>query len=212
MAAPIRLLMVDDYPLFMEGVRVALGETPDIRFIGFADHAGDAARLCERLSPDVLLYCSRPTEGLSLDLLDSLHQQFPALKILLMVDEAQREQAMAAFHRSVYALLSKRDPLPLLERAIRAVCAGGTWLSPSISRSSIEAPDPAALLTEREAEVLELIARGWDNTAVAATLFLGEQTVRNYTSRVYQKLEVSSRGEAIVWALERGLGQTQAAS
>ncbi|HEX8684464.1 MAG TPA: response regulator transcription factor [Ardenticatenaceae bacterium] len=211
MVAPIRVLLVDDYPLFKEGVRVALAETPDIRFIGFADHAGDAARLCERLAPDVLLYCSRPTEGLSLDLLDSLHQQFPAMKILLMVDEAQREQAMATFQRSVQALLYKRDPLPLLERAIRAICAGGMWLSPSISRSSAKAPDPA-LLTEREAEVLELIARGWDNTAVAASLFLGEQTVRNYTSRVYQKLEVSSRGEAIVWALEHGLGQTQASA
>jgi DNA-binding NarL/FixJ family response regulator len=209
MVAPIRVLLVDDYPLFKEGVRVALAETPDIRFIGFADHAGDAARLCERLAPDVLLYCSRPTAGLSLDLLGSLHQQFPALKILLMIDEAQREQALEAFQRCVQALLYKRDPLQLLERAIRAACAGGTWLSPSISRTPAKTPNPATALTEREAEVLELIVRGWDNTAVAAALFLGEQTVRNYTSRIYQKLEVSSRGEAIVWALERGLGQTQ---
>jgi DNA-binding NarL/FixJ family response regulator len=90
--------------------------------------------------------------------------------------------------------------------AIRAVVEGGTWLSRPVVEKLARLEREESLLTDREREVLELIAQGWENPEIAEELCLGEQTVRNYVSRIYSKLEVSTRVEAAIWARERGLG------
>ncbi len=207
MAEIIRVLMVDDYPLLQVGVRTALDQTQDIRLIAFADHTAHTETLCERLAPHVLLYSSRPFEDVPLDRLAELRQLFPAMKILLMVADEQRDQGVAALDTGVNGVILKGDAQPLLERAVHTIMGGEVWLSPSISPAPPRSPGLGLGLTEREAQVLELIARGWDNAAIAAELYLAEQTVRNYTSRLYQRLGVSSRSEAIIWALENGFGR-----
>ncbi len=207
MADTIRVLVVDDYPLLREGIRSALNEMENIRAIGFTDHTADAFRLCEQLTLDVLLYSPRPTDELSLDLIGSLHEQYPSIKILVLVDKQQSKQASEILSCGASGMLLKQDPLPLLERAIRTIYHSGVWLSPSILPSAIQPPTPMPSFTNREREVLHLIARGWDNATIAAELGLKRQTIRNYTSRIYSKLDVSSREEAIVWAIANGFGE-----
>ncbi|MDQ4075677.1 MAG: response regulator transcription factor [Chloroflexota bacterium] len=206
MTDTIRVLLVDDYPLFRAGVESALDETEDIRVIGFADHTADASHLCEQLRPDVLLYSARPRDILALDLVRSLHEQYPTMKILVLADSQQSERALEALADGASGVLLKGDPLPLLERAIRTIHRGGVSITPSIVPSAAKAPEPPPSLTERERVVLNLMARGWDNATIAAELELKVQTVRNYTSRIYQKLQVQTRDEAVVWALEHGFG------
>lgn len=204
MRAKIRVLMLDDYPLLREGAERALDKADDILWLGFIDHQGHAQRVIEELEPTLLLYSSRPADRLSLAQIEGLHHSFPRLKILLLVDEEQLQEATGALERGGKGILLKSDPHLLLEQAIRAVHGGEQWISPTV----LARRDTGALadLTSRERQLLSLVARGWDNPTIAAEMGLAEQTVRNYLTQVYRKLAVSSRSEAILLALRHGLG------
>ncbi len=200
----IQVLMVDDYPLLREGVRAALYERAHVIF---ADHTAHVEQLCRELSPDVLLFSSRPYESLAIEQIAVLHRTFPTLKILLMVADEQLAQARLALPLGVHGLLVKSDPLPLLNQAIHLILEGAQWLSPSARSVPVGKALPLTPLSSRERQLLDLIARGWDNPAIGAQLGLKEQTVRNYASQIYQKLNVTSRADAVLWAREHGFGR-----
>jgi DNA-binding NarL/FixJ family response regulator len=204
-----RVLLVDDYPLLGVGVRTTLNATADLRLIGFADYSAKVPELCHELTPDVLVISWRPTKVIPLDYIVAWHEEFPQMKILLMVTEEQREYARPALDRGVNGVMLKGDPLPVFELAIRTLLAGAKWFSPSLGPSRSLKPDLVSELTEREGEVLERIARGWDNATIAAEMHLAPQTVRNYSTRLYSKLAFSSRAEVIVWALDNGYGKAK---
>lgn len=206
MTTQIRVLMVDDYPLLREGAERVLREAEDIVWLGFIDHFGHLERVIEELKPTVLLYSTRRAEMIALTQLEAVCRHFPHLKILLLVDESQTSEAIIALTRGGDGILLKRDPQLLLETAIRAVHGGQQWISPTV-QGHPDRSDPARVpLALREQQLLSLVARGWDNTTIAAEVGLAEQTVRNYLTRVYHKLGVSSRAEAILYALHHGMG------
>ncbi len=203
----IRVLMVDDYPLLRAGIQQALGQTMDIEMIGFADHTAHTDTLCERLTPDVLIYSSKPVEPIQSSHIRALHKKFPDIKLLLLVSEEQSQDALALLTQGASGILLKGDPEPVLAVAIRTIFESGTWVSPNLLSADSPPPNASGFLTKREQQVLHLMARGWDNPTIAAELDLAEQTIRNYVSRLYEKLKLSSRSEAIVWALEQGFGK-----
>ena len=106
--------------------------------------------------------------------------------------------------RGLVGYVLKTEPPHLLVEAIRAVAGGGTWFSQPVVQQLLRQQHAASLLNERERQILRLMAQGRSNVQMAAELGLAGQTVRNYVSRIYDKLEVHTRAEAIVWAIQRG--------
>jgi DNA-binding NarL/FixJ family response regulator len=135
-----------------------------------------------------------------------LRQHCPAVKVLVLTayDDDAYVHGLTAAGVAGYVL---KDEMPeTVVRAIRAVEDGDTWLSRPVVEKLARLEMEETFLTEREGQVLRLMARGWDNVQIAAELGLAEQTVRNYVSRIYTRLEMKSRAEVIVWARERGMG------
>jgi len=138
-----------------------------------------------------------------------LREHCPEVNVLVLTaydDDAYVRSVMAA---GVAGYVLKDEMPETVVRAIRAVVRGDTWFSRPIVEKMVQMEDGRAeepSLTERERQILEMMAQGWDNAHIAAELCLAEQTVRNYVSGIYKTLKMRSRAEAIVWARERGLG------
>lgn len=210
MTAPIRILLADDHPSVRAGVRAALVAESGIALVGEAATGDEVRRLCEALEPDVLvLDLSMPGPPVA-EAVARLRVHQPTLQIVVLTahDDQVRARELVALGVGGYVL--KDEPLDALVRAIRAVMRGDTWFSRAImgklvQRQVDDEEPPAPALTARQRQLLRLVARGWDTPRIAATLGVTEQTLRNYLSRLYDTLGVTSRAEAMVWAREHAL-------
>lgn len=211
MNPPIRVLLADDHPLVRAGVSAALAIEEDMQFVGEAANGEQAQRLCRSLQPDVLLLdLDMPGPPIT-DVVRTIQKQTPLVKILVLT--AYRDDGyirrLLALGVAGYAL--KDESPQAVIQAIRTVHKGASWFSGAVMQRFVQgqlshpSEDSLSALTERERQLLERIALGWDNTRIAAELHLAEQTVRNYVSRLYDKIGVTTRAQAIVWAQERGV-------
>ena len=212
---PIRLLLADDHPLFRFGMRTLLTSMPDMTVVGEAVTGEEAIQLVETLLPDVVLMdLHMPGVG-GIEATARIRAQHPrtAVLIVTMLEDDSVFAAIRAGARGY--LLNGAEPAETL-RAIRAVASGEAIFSPGAAKYVMDyfahppvAPvNPAALaqLSEREREVLTLIAQGLTNAAIAERLVLSPKTVRNYISEIYSKLQVADRVQAMLRARESGLG------
>jgi len=216
---PIRVVVVDDQALVRTGFHMILDAEDDISVVGEAVDGLDAIELVDRASPDVVLMDIRMPR---LDGVAATEQivggaipgRTPRVLILTTFD--LDEYVFAALQAGASGFLLKDTPAEDLVAAVRLVAAGDALLAPSVTRRVIEefaarAParpvDDAALssLTEREREVLELMARGLSNGEIAASLYLGETTVKTHVGRVFMKLNLRDRVQAVVLAYEAGI-------
>ena len=211
-----RVLIADDHAGFRSGLRAALETAADIHVVGEAATGSEAVARTGELVPDVVLM------DVNMPVLDGIEatrrivdaSPHVAVLVLTMLDDD--DTVFAAVRAGARGYLLKGAQRAELLRAVRAVVAGEAIFGPGVARRLVAffarpapRPDPAAFpeLTEREREILELIAAGRSNAEITASLVLAPKTVRNHVSNIFSKLQVRDRAEAIVRAREAGLGE-----
>jgi DNA-binding NarL/FixJ family response regulator len=216
----IRVLVVDDQALVRAGFRMILDAEDDLRVVGEAADGLEALELARTALPDVVLMDIRMPNLDGVEATARLHAlELPtAPRVVMLTTFDLDEYVFAALRNGASGFLLKDTPPDTLIEAIRAVARGDALLAPSVTRRLIEdyvqrpagpgpAPAPPGLgeLTEREREVLQLVARGMSNSEIADALFLGETTVKTHVGRVFLKLGVRDRVQAVVLAYEAGI-------
>ena len=214
----IRVLLVDDQEVVRVGFRLILESVPDIHVVGEAGDGDQAIELARAMQPDVVLMDIRMPrrDGLSATASILNEPWASAIKVLMLTTFEHDEYVFEALRVGASGFLLKTTSPEDMVRAIRVIAEGGALLAPSITRRVIAdyirrapptAPPSADTLTEREAEVLKLIAAGKPNAEIAAELGIGEATVKTHVSRILAKLDLRDRVQAVVFAYESGLVQ-----
>jgi DNA-binding NarL/FixJ family response regulator len=213
--APVRVIVADDHPVVREGLRSFLATRPGIAVIGEAADADSAVRHAESLRPDVVLVdLVMPGDGI--DAIRRLQALPIPPRVLVLTSFAGDDKVVPALRAGATGYLLKDvDPLEL-EAAIHTIHQGGTLLSPSASAPVIDAvrgdtgsapeDERLARLSPRERDVLECLARGLSNRAIADELYVSEKTVKTHVSSILSKLRVHDRTQAAVYALRHGIG------
>ena len=215
MADIIRVVLADDHPIVRSGIKSALEVERDIRVVGEAGNGQDACDICRELTPEVLLLDLNMPGSKATETIASIRESTPTTKIVMLTAHDEDAHIRAVMRAGVSGYLLKEEAVDTVVKAVRAVRKGAAWYSQSIAERFVQwqfGREPEiedAQLTPRERELLVLVAKGRDNSSIAQELNLAEQTVRNYTSTLYEKLGVHSRAEAIVWARERGFADEE---
>jgi DNA-binding NarL/FixJ family response regulator len=212
----ISVLVADDQALMRTGFRMILDAQPGIEVVGEAIDGADAVRLFERLRPDVVVMDVRMPTMDGIEATRRLTALDPPARVLILTTFDLDEYVYDALRAGASGFLLKDRPPEELVAAVRVVAAGEALLAPSVTRRLIEefaTRTPSrpradlAELTEREREVLVLIARGLSNDEIARALFVAETTVKTHVGRVLRKLGLRDRVQAVVLAYESGLVQ-----
>ena len=211
-----RILLVDDHPLFLDGVRAALTGDPELEVVGIANDRATALEQSADLRPDVVLMDLNLPDGSGIDTTRELLVAQPDVRVLVMTMSTDDDAVVAAMRAGARGYVVKGAGRQDLLQAVRTVAAGGAVFSPSVADrlggffSGLAARPGREVfphLTEREREVLELLARGYDNRRIARELYLSDKTVRNHVSNVLARLDAPDRAEAILRARRAGMGQ-----
>ena len=213
MSAPIRVLIVDDQPLARAGFRAVLEATGAIKVIGEAENGEQAIELARQHDPEVVLMDIRMP---GMDGIEAT-RRMPRQKVLILTTFGLDEYIIEALRAGASGFLLKDAPVDELVRAVGTIAAGDAQLSPSVTKRLLEQVarrlptavprDTGSLaeLTEREREVLRLLAVGMSNAEIAAALVVSEPTVKTHVSGVLQKLGLRDRVQAVIYAYENGL-------
>lgn len=212
----IEVVLVDDQTLVRSGFRMILESEPDITITGEAGDGREAVRLAKTIKPHVMLMDIQMPEMDGLEATEAISGLDDPPKVVVLTTFERDDYVFRALRSGASGFLLKNAPPAQLIDAVRVVAAGDSLLAPSVTRRIIQAfadapapttgPDPAAaILTERETEVLGLMAKGLSNTEIADQLVLGGATIKTHVSNVFAKLGVRDRVQAVVWAFEHGL-------
>ncbi len=213
---PLRLLLADDHPLFRKGMRTLLGVVPDFAIVGEAATGAEAIETAAAVQPDVILMDLQMPEGSGIAATREILHAHPTIRILVVTLFEDDDSVFTALRAGARGYILKDADEDEIIRAIRAVGAGEAIFSPAVATRVLtyfasprqDAPPQAfPSLTEREREILHLIARGQNNAAIANALFIAPKTVANHVSNIFAKLQVADRSEAIIRARDAGLGR-----
>ena len=214
---PVRVLVVDDHALFRRGLEMVLGQEPDIEVVGEAGDGAGAVELARDLVPDVVLMDIRMPGRGGIEACRSIKSIAPSVKIVMLTISDEEADLYEAIKAGASGYLLKEISIDEVAAAIRAVQAGNSLISPSmaskllsefaamIKRDDERQQLPAPRLTDRELEVLKLVARGLNNRDIAKELFISENTVKNHVRNILEKLQLHSRMEAVVYAVREKL-------
>jgi DNA-binding NarL/FixJ family response regulator len=216
---PIRIVLADDHPVFRDGLRALIDRSPDLELVGEAATGPDAVAAALATQPGVVLMDIRMPGMTGIEATRQILQAEPDTRILVLTMSEDDESLFAAMRAGARGYLPKDADSEDLVRAIRAVAVGDVIFGESIATRlqsffradrGRPASDPFPELTDREDEVLELIARGKSNGEIARRLEISDKTVRNHVANIFNKLHVADRSQAIVRAREAGLGKESA--
>jgi len=204
---PIRLLIVDDHPVVRDGLRGLFADDPDFQVVGEAANGAEAVARVERLGADVVLMDLRMPGMGGVEAIQRLRRTAPAVRVLVLTTYDTDSDVLPAIEAGATGYLLKDAPREELIRAVRAAFAGEAVLSPAVARrlmGQVRRPPPEAL-SQRELDVLALIADGATNRQAAAKLFVSEATVKTHLLHIYEKLGVRDRAAAVAEAYRRRL-------
>jgi DNA-binding NarL/FixJ family response regulator len=214
--APIRLVVVDDHPVFRLGMVALLTSIDGFEVVGEADTADAAVEIAVTQRPDVVVMDLHLGTGSGIDATRRILAAEPDIGVLAVTMMDDDDSVFAAMRAGARGYLLKGAAPADIDRAVRSVANGEVILGPQVAAQAIaflSSGQPAAAvafpeLTVREREILDLVARGLDNTSVSRRLDLSPKTIRNHLSNVFTKLQVADRSQAIIRARDAGLGQT----
>jgi DNA-binding NarL/FixJ family response regulator len=213
----LKVLVVDDHALFRRGLEGVLKGEPDIEVIGEAADGAEAVDKAQELMPDVVLMDVRMPKRSGIEATQEIRELLPHAKILMLTISDEEADLYDAIKAGASGYLLKEISIEEVADAIRSVWAGQSRISPSmasklltefasISKKAEEKRQvPAPRLTEREMEVLKLVAEGLNNRDIGARLFISENTVKNHIRNILEKLHLHSRMEAVVYAVREKL-------
>lgn len=203
----IRIVVADDHPVVRDGVRSMLAAVPDFEVVGEAASGPEAVVVAQDTDPDVVVMDLRMPGGGGVDAVRALQAAGCRAAVLVLTTYDTDADTVAAIEAGARGYLLKDTPAETLFEAVRATAAGQTVLSPAVVArlaSHVRAP-ASGTLSQREREVLALVARGASNRLIAEQLFVSEATVKTHLVHVYEKLGVNDRAAAVATAYERGI-------
>lgn len=200
----MKLLIADDHPLIVAGVRQILEREPLFEVVGTAATGAEVLPLVARLNPDVVLLDLRMPGVDGLGCLERIRARHPMVKVIILSMTTDPEQIQAAFKRGACGFLIKTIDLNDLASAIRQAVAGTAFHALGLPALNENAVARAAGLTERELTIMKAVSRGLSNQAIGKELWVTEQTVKFHLTNVYRKLGVTNRTEAARWAFAKG--------
>lgn len=207
MNAPIRVLVVDDHPVVRDGIRGMLAAASGIEVIGEAEGGAEAVEQVGRLEPDVVLMDLRMPDVDGVAAIRQIVGRRLTSRVLVLTTYDSDRDVLAAIEAGATGYVLKDAPRDVLVRAVETTARGQAFLSASVGALLMErvrSPEPEAL-TEREQEVLRLVASGFTNRVIADRMFVSEATVKTHLLHVYAKLGVKDRAAAVAAGYERGL-------
>jgi two-component system NarL family response regulator len=214
---PIRVLVVDDHALFRRGLQMVLEQEPDIEVVGEASDGTEAVETAAETLPDIVLMDVRMPKRGGIDACTAIHDVAPSTKIIMLTISDEEADLYDAIKAGAMGYLLKEISIEEVASAIRAVHGGQSLISPSMASklltefaAMVKKTDdrqqvPAPRLTDREMEVLKLVAKGLNNRDIAKQLFISENTVKNHIRNILEKLQLHSRMEAVVYAVREKL-------
>jgi DNA-binding NarL/FixJ family response regulator len=205
---PIKLLIVDDHPVVRDGLIGMFAPDPAFEVLGEASDGAEALRLAPALRPDVILMDLRMPGMDGLTAIREFASRGITARVLVLTTYDTDTYVVPAIEAGATGYLLKDAPRDELIRAVRAAAAGQSVLSPSVATrlvNRVRTPEVEPLLSQRELEVLGLVAAGSTNRESAAKLFISEATVKSHLLNIYAKLDVNDRAAAVAEAFRRGL-------
>jgi DNA-binding NarL/FixJ family response regulator len=211
----IRILLVDDHSVVRQGLRMFLSLDPDLEVIGEAENGAEAVKLTAELKPDVVLMDLLMPVMDGITAIGEIRRDTPDTEVIALTSVLEDASVVGAVKAGAIGYLLKDTQSDELRRAIKAAAAGQVQLSPQAAARlmrEVRAPESPESLTERETEVLRLLAHGLANKEIARQLSIGEKTVKTHVSNVLLKLNVRSRTQAALYAAQIGLTSLPAQS
>ncbi len=212
----VRVLIADDHPLFREGMRGRLDRVADVAVVGEAASGDEAVELAHKLDPHVILMDIKMPGLNGIEATREIQQASPQIGVLVLTMFEDDDSVFAAMRAGAKGYLLKDSGGEGVVHAIRAVASGEAVFGPGVAERIIgffSAPRAAAPqrafpeLTQREEEVLSLVAQGKSNQQIARQLFVSLKTVRNHVSNILLKLQVADRAQAVIRARDAGMGR-----
>jgi len=202
MTPELRLLLVDDHPLVREGLMARLSRLPGLAQLAEAGSAMEALAQMNHVRPHLVLMDVGMKDMNGIELTTLLLQREPALKVLMLSMYDNPEYVQRALQAGARGYVLKDAPATEIVAAIEAVMAGGTFLSPAVSRGLFRTQAPRPLLTPRESEILSALGRGQSSKQMAAALGLSVRTVETHRQSIKRKLDIEGQAELIKYAVE----------
>ena len=212
MTESIRILIADDHPIVREGLAKVLSQEDDIKVVGQASNGSEAVSKAKELHPDIILMDLQMPVMDGVEAMQRIKEEAPDIGIIILTTYDTDDYIFRGIEAGARAYLLKDSPPEEVLKAIRAVHKGESLIQPKVASRLLDrfsqlsrAPAPEEGLSQREIEVLQLIAKGAANKEIASQLFIGESTVKTHIIHIFNKLEVKDRTEAVTEAVRKGI-------
>jgi len=201
----ITVLIVDDHEVVREGLRLSLLRSPHIRIVGEAPDGETAVALAERRRPDVVIMDLRMPGMDGLEATQEIAKRVPEVAVLVFTAYSERSLLARGLESGAKGYVLKEAPHETLLRAIEKVAGGETFVDPALMPAFVSGREGHEILTQREREILQLLADGMSNIDVAERLFISQETVKSHVRHILAKLEADTRTQAVAIALREAM-------